>query len=453
MTSLYTRLVSNVLFPLHEKLKRHKTLAIKKQLEASQWLPRNELVKNQSARLTKFIQHIYQYVPYYRQMLDEKNVKPDDIKSSKDLSVLPFLTKRLISDNFELLKSDISGPLSRFNTGGSSGQPLIFLLGNERVSHDVAEKWRATRWWDVDIGDPEIVAWGSPIELAAQDKVRLARDKLFRSELIPAFDMTEEKRLSFINQIKQSKPKMLFGYPSVFDLLANTAKSQGIKMDNLGIKVAFVTSERLYPYQRENIESVFGCPVANGYGGRDAGFIAHECPEGNMHLSFEDIVVEIVDEQGNLVENGKKGEIVVTHLATSEFPFVRYRTGDIGVLSDKTCTCGRTLPILESIEGRSTDFVKAADGTLMHGLALIYILRDMDGVAGFKITQETLLKTCVQVIVQDSQEISDGMKDAIVQGFKARLGGSVEIDVEQVAEIPAEKSGKYRYVVSKVTAQ
>lgn len=131
----------------------------------------------------------------------------------------------------------------------------------------------------------------------------------------------------------------------------------------------------------------FSCPVANGYGGRDAGFIAHECPSGCMHITAEDIIVEIVDESGIVQPPGVAGEIMVTHLAASEYPFIRYRTGDIGILSNEKCACGRGLPLLHEIQGRSTDFVIAADGTVIHGLALIYILRDLPGVKSFKVIQ------------------------------------------------------------------
>jgi len=449
MMSLYTKLVSTLLFPLHERLKHHQTVKIRKSLEQSQWLSLVELNEQRNLRFQGFIKNIVENVPFYRDLFATLSLDAADFICAEDLQKLPFLDKATIAENFDNLTSSAAGPLSRFNTGGSSGQPLIFLLGNERVSHDVAEKWRATRWWNVDIGDKEIVAWGSPIELGAQDKVRIMRDKLFRSELIPAFDMTEEKILGFINRIQQVKPAMLFGYPSVFDLLAKTAKRHDIKMDALGIRVAFVTSERLYPYQRENIERVFGCPVANGYGGRDAGFIAHQCPEGGMHLSYEDIIVEIVDPQGNLVANGESGEIVVTHLGTTEFPFVRYKTGDIAVMSDEQCSCGRGLPMLKSIEGRSTDFVVAADGTILHGLSLIYILRDMESVESFKIIQESKSEIRVQVVAK-SGEVTNEMDDTIVAGFKSRLGEEVAIIVESVTEIAAEKSGKYRYVISKV---
>jgi phenylacetate-CoA ligase len=112
------------------------------------------------------------------------------------------------------------------------------------------------------------------------------------------------------------------------------------------------------------------------------------------------------------------------------------------------CSCGRGLPLLKEIQGRSTDFLVAQDGTVMHGLALVYILRDLPEVKAFKITQETLDLTRVQVVAQ--APLSESARAAIARGFKARLGAGVEIALEQVAEIAPEKSGKFRYVVSKV---
>lgn len=448
-SQMYTKLVASILFPLHEWLKKHDTVRIKRKLEQSQWLSQEEITSNADQRLAKFLAKAALDVPYYRDVYQHLNLTPDAIASKSALAALPFLDKSIIRNNFEQLKSTNAGPTQPFTTGGSSGTPLTFLLSNERVSHDVAEKWRATRWWDVDIGDKEIVAWGSPIELGAQDKVRIARDKLFRSTLIPAFDMDESKLLGFIDQIKRIKPQMLFGYPSVYALIAKTAKKHKISLAHLGIKVVFVTSERLYPYQQEVIEEVFNAPVANGYGGRDAGFIAHACSHGKMHISAEDIIVEIVDNQGKVLPDGESGEIVVTHMATSDFPFIRYRTGDVGTLDTEQCGCGRGLPVLKNIEGRTTDFVVAQDGTIMHGLALIYILREMQGIEAFKIIQHSVDHTEVQLVVDN--KLSELAEQQIIEQFKKRLGSDVNIDLTYADEIAAEASGKYRYVVSKVT--
>ncbi|WP_448565123.1 phenylacetate--CoA ligase family protein [Thalassotalea ganghwensis] len=445
----YTKLVSSLLFPLHEKLKKHKTVAVKRSLEKSQWLPQEQIIEQQGKRLQQFIEQAVKHVPYYRKVFSELALTPKEFNQKSDLQKLPFLDKALIRKNFDNLKSENAGVVSSFTTGGSSGTPLTFLLGNERVSHDVAEKWRATRWWDVDIGDKEIVAWGSPIELGAQDKVRLIRDKLFRSKLIPAFDMNETKLLGFIKEIIKEKPKMLFGYPSVFSLIAKTADAHHIDLTNLGIKVVFVTSERLYPYQRDAIEKTFNAPVANGYGSRDAGFIAHQCPHGKMHISAEDIIVEIINRQGQPVDDGEQGEIVVTHLATSDFPFIRYRTGDVAAIDPEPCSCGRGLPCLKDIEGRTTDFIVAYDGTIMHGLALIYVLRELEGISEFKIIQESKSLTKIE-IVPDGDNLPLQLQQKIIEGFKKRLGEQVDIHIVEVNEIAPEKSGKYRYVISKV---
>jgi len=447
--SLYTRLVSSLLFPLHERLKQHDSVALRRRMEDSQWWPAERLQALRVERLRALLTDIGQHVPYYRELFAAHAFDPCRVAALEDLRALPFLTKALIRAHTGEMKHPGARGLARFNTGGSSGEPLIFFIGNERVSHDVAAKWRATRWWGVDIGDPEIVVWGSPIELGAQDRLRQLRDRLLRTELLPAFEMSPEKLDSFVATLRERRPRMLFGYPSALTHIARHAEQRGVAMDDLGIAVAFVTSERLYDEQRATISRIFGCPVANGYGGRDAGFIAHECPAGGMHLTAEDIIVEIVNEAGEPQPPGVAGEIVVTHLATRDFPFVRYRTGDIGVLGAGTCACGRGLPLLQEIQGRSTDFVVAADGTVMHGLSLIYILRDLPGVGAFKVIQESLAHTRVLIVAEPG--LPADAETRIVAGFRRRLGEGVTVTVERVAVIPTEKSGKFRYIVSKVT--
>ena len=446
---LYTGLVANLLFPLQEKLKKHNTLAIRKGMDDSQWWSPEKIEEFRLERLRSFLVKVGKNVPYYRDCFAKSGLNPEKIENLTDLQKLPFLTKAVIRAEGDRMKSDIAQGLARFNTGGSSGEPLIFFIGTERISHDVAAKWRATRWWNVDIGDPEIVVWGSPIELGAQDKVRAIRDKIMRTELMPAFQMNETNLDQFIARIRERRPKMLFGYPSAISHIVDHANKRGVRLNDIGVKVVFCTSERLYDHQRAVISTAFSCPVANGYGGRDAGFIAHECPAGSMHITAEDIIVEIIDENGNIQPPGASGEIVVTHLSTSDFPFVRYRTGDVGTLGTERCPCGRGLPLLKDIQGRSTDFVFAADGTVMHGLALIYILRDIPGVKSFKVIQESRQQTNV-LLVTDS-EFQQSMLQLIVNGFRQRLGSSVNVDVLIVDSIPAEKSGKFRYIVSHAT--
>mgnify|MGYP001102271293 CR=1 FL=1 len=450
MTEVYTRFVRGLLFPLHERLKGHRTVAVHRELERTQWLSPPALQTYQNDRLRGFVASVYRQVPYYRQLLDGLGFGPGDITQAGDLARLPLLDKATIRANTDALKARDAQDLARFNTGGSSGEPLVFYIGKERISHDVAAKWRATRWWDVDIGDREMVVWGSPIELGAQDRLRRSRDRLLRTKLLPAFELSPTNLDRFVDQIRSFRPRMLFGYPSSLALIARHARAMGQRLSDLGIRVAFVTAERLYDDQRADIEQVFGCRVANGYGGRDAGFVAHACPQGSLHVTSEDIIVEIVNPAGENLPAGESGEIVVTHLATRDFPFIRYRTGDIGALGDQVCVCGRGLPVLSRLEGRGTDFIVAQDGTVMHGLALIYVLRDIAAVDQFKIVQESLDRT--RVLVKSQPPIGDAVVDAIAAQFKRRLGAGVTVDIERVEDIPRERSGKFRYVVSAVDA-
>jgi phenylacetate-CoA ligase len=445
---LYTCLVSRLIFPIQEKLKRHETLKVRRGLDATQWWDPDRLEALRVERLRALLVEAGTHVPYYQRCFERIGFKPASLRSVADLCRLPTLSKADIRANAAALRHNHAARLTRSSTGGSSGEPLSFLIGSERVSHDVAAKWRATRWFGVDIGDPEIVLWGSPIELGTQDRLRLLRDKLMRSTLLSAFDMSDANLDRYVETIRRQRPRMLFGYPYSMAHLAQHAQRRGVPMNDLGIKVAFVTSEFLYPHQRDTIQQVFGCVVANGYGGRDAGFIAHECPAGGLHITAEDIIVETLDGNGHPVANGQAGEVTITHLATRDYPFIRYRTGDIAVLDDRQCSCGRGLPMLREVQGRTNDFLVAADGTAMPCKAFTFLLREIPGIDSFKVIQESVAQT--RIVLVTSAAYDPGFEQGLVDGFRRRLGGEVRVDIEYAAALSVEKSGKFRYVLSKV---
>jgi phenylacetate-CoA ligase len=445
-SSLYTRFASGLLFPLQERLKHHHSVELRRSLERTQWLSPEVLEAQQIVRLRQFLGDVARQVPYYERLFAEHSFDPASIATLADLARLPLLDKALIRANLDALKSRSAGTLVKYNTGGSSGEPLVFYMGMGRVSHDVAAKWRATRWWGVDIGDPEIVLWGSPVELTRQDRYRALRDRLFRTHLLPAFQMSAQKMDEYVARIRRIRPRMVFGYASALALLARHADARGRRMDDLGVRVVFATGETLYPDQREVIEWAFAAPVANGYGSRDAGFIAHQCPQGSLHVSAEDIVLEVIGADGRAVAAGQSGEIVVTNLATGDFPFIRYRTGDIATVSGAGCACGRGLPVLDSVLGRSTDFVRTASGNQMHALALIYAVRDKPGVLSFKFVQAADLALELQVVA--GPELTVDVEQQIRDDLLRRMGPGTVLEIRRVAEIAPEKSGKYRYVVS-----
>jgi phenylacetate-CoA ligase len=444
----YTLLVSAFLFPLHERLKGHSTLRRLRELERSQWLSPETIAARQAERLREFLAAAGVRVPYFRDLFARHGFRPEALRGPGDLGDLPFLTKALIREHGAALVAADARGLRPTSTGGSTGEPLRFQVGAARVSSDVASRCRAYRWWGVDVGDPEVVLWGSHIELTRQDRVRAIRDRLFRSTLLSANQMTPERLDRYIAAIERVRPSWIFSHPSALSELARRTEERGRRLDRLGVRVVFLTAEQLYEHQRRRIERVFGCPVANGYGGRDAGFVAHECPEGGMHLTAEDVLVEIVGDDGTPTPTGTAGEIVVTHLRSGDFPFIRYRTGDVGVLHDAPCRCGRGLPLLRDIHGRADDLLLGLDGARVPGQVVVLVLRDLPGLRAFKVIQEE--RDLVRVLLVPEAGFPPDAERIVAAGLRAHLGAGLRVVLEPVGEIPREASGKYRTVVSRV---
>ncbi len=182
--NVYAKACTNLFFPAHEWLKGHGTVAARHELERSQWLGREELERLQIDRLGALLRYAGAHVPYYRDLFKRLDFEPTTLGSLRDLARLPVLDKATMRANMGRLRADEAADMKMFSTTGSSGDPLRFLIGKRRLTREVAAKWRATRWWSVDIGDREVVAWSSPIELSAQDRMRRLRDLVLRTRLV-----------------------------------------------------------------------------------------------------------------------------------------------------------------------------------------------------------------------------------------------------------------------------
>jgi phenylacetate-CoA ligase len=200
---------------------------------------------------------------------------------------------------------------------------------------------------------------------------------------------------------------------------------------------------------RRTIEQAFGCPVAVEYGSRDGGFIAHQCPAGGLHVHADRVIVEIV--RGDRVaEPGEMGEVVLTSLDATAMPFIRYRTGDVAAWSDRPCVCGRRLPTLASIEGRASDFLLARDMRLIHGESITHIVREIDGIAAFRVIQEEVDRLELQVVSLRPEELP---RERIESKIQKLFGYPVTVRFTLLQALPRLASGKHRVVVSNLTGR
>jgi phenylacetate-coenzyme A ligase PaaK-like adenylate-forming protein len=447
---MYRWFAWNILFRLHEWVKGHPTFQILDEMESADRLSISELKQLRAQKLRAFLDYCYAHVPYVKTCMQAADIQPSQIREPEDLVRLPLMTKAVVRKHRESLRSDIAGRLAPFTTGGSTGDPLIFDLSKRRTASRVACRQRVSRWWGVSVGDPELAVWGSPVELTRQDWVRGVRDRLLSTQLLSAFEMNEETMSRYLDILAKRGCRQLFGYPSAIHLLCLQAVKEGRNLRRLGIKVVFVTGEVLYPYQRELIAETLNAPVANGYGGRDSGFIAHECPQGGMHIMADTVITEILDSQGRPVPPGEAGEIVVTDLYSHEAPFLRYATGDVAALSTRRCPCGRALPLLERIEGRSNDSIMAPDGRIINALGLVYALREVEGIEQFRINQKELDRFHVQIVC--TEHYRQESEERIRKGWIQLLRAPLKVTFEYLESFPVEHSGKFRHIVSELAA-
>ncbi|SDT97064.1 phenylacetate--CoA ligase family protein [Desulfobacula phenolica] len=449
---MYNKIVKHLIFPLHEKILGRDTFKFLDQLSKEQYLPEKEIKALQFRKLKELLMHSQKNIPFYAERFAAAGFDPEKMKCIEEIKVLPLLSKEEIRQNLEDMKwNDSPGGLHRYNTGGSSGKPLVFYFDRRRQAYDAAARALTHQWWDVDVGDKELYLWGSPLEITKQDKLKDFRDKITNDLLISAFEISEQQIPDMVRKIKKFKPKCVFGYPSTIALFCKMAGKKGYDLANEGIKVVFSTAEVLYDGQRKSIGLYFGgVPVVDCYGSREGGFVCQECKEGKYHVVDSNYIIEYLKD-GKDVGPGEDGEVVLTHLDAWGMPFVRYRTGDVAQPGESGCACGRTWSIVQNIQGRTTDFVVTPDGRWQHALSVIYVVRDIEGVDEFKILQHSVDDIEVLLKIHDNLYPGDG-EQRIVTGFKKRMGDSVDVRVTLTDSIPRDASGKYRYVVSKVGA-
>ncbi|HXX84097.1 MAG TPA: phenylacetate--CoA ligase family protein [Casimicrobiaceae bacterium] len=444
-----------LVYPLQERLMRRPTFGYLESLEQTQWLSREGLEELQVKKLTELLRVATMHSPWHAERIRAAGIdvaKGDARVGFDELRRLPLMTKQDARANVDRIRwREVPGGGSRYNTGGSSGEPLIFYFGRWRQASDAAGRMRARRWWGVDVGDREVYLWGAPAELDKTDRIKTLRDRLLNQLVLNAFAMSPANMDSYLDAVQAFRPHCLYGYASSVALLAARARTRGWRARLPELRVVCTTGEALYPHQRKLIEDVFGVPVANEFGSRDIGFTAHETPQGQMLLMSESIVLEVLDPRGRPVTAGEQGEAVITGLCSDAQPFIRYRTGDMVRTSAEHCREGRGLHVLGEVVGRATDFVVRPDGVIMHALAVIYVLRAVEGVAQFKVVQHSLRD--VEVLVVPDARWSNTCRTQVLNGLADRLGNEVRVNVRLVETIPAEASGKYRYVVSRVPLQ
>ena len=321
-------------------------------------MPVEDLKKLQSEKLVKQVKHVYENVAYYRNLMDEKGVKPEDIHGIEDLHKLPFLTKADLRDAYPygLLAKPLKDCVRIQSTSGTTGRRVVAFY----TQHDV-DLWE-------DCCARAIVAAGGTDEDVCQVAYGYG---LFTGGAglhggshkvgcltLPMSSGFTDRQIQFMNDLSAT---ILCCTPSYAAYIGESLQEQGYKPEDIPLKAGIFGAEPWTEEMRRGIEATLGIKAYDIYGLTETSGpgVAFECCEqSGMHINEDHFLAEIIDpDTGEVLPEGSKGELVFTALDKEAFPLLRYRTRDICVLSRKPCSCGRTHVKMSKPMGRSDDMM------------------------------------------------------------------------------------------------
>lgn len=448
---ILSELSRHVGYPLFWKIKGLDVKSKIEKLQASQWLSRDEIKDIQIRRLKRLIWHVYENVPYYRNIFYDLGIVPEDIKNIDAFRKLPLLSKTDIRNNFKaLISNNMNIRKMRLDkTGGSTGENLAFLEDPTELSYRFANTVRGDSMAFLTPGTKYVTLWGATFDAPFFGSIgnmisRIAFRKLFLS----VFNLSEGQMKKYIGYINRYKPEVIVAYASPLYHFAKYLSAR--RMQIAPIKSIISSAETLSEDQRELIEAVFNCKVFNRYGCREFGNIGTECSEHKgIHVFSDKFIVEILKD-GCPVKESEPGEIVVTDLHKYGMPLIRYRIGDLGTPSSEgDCSCGRGLPVLKEINGRIFDVVTVTNGQYISGNFFSFLSRMVPGIDQFQVIQENLNEIMLYIVRDDSSFKSESL-DVLENKIQERCGAQMKVTFKIVERIPLNKSGKHRAIISKV---
>ena len=421
-------------------------------LDRTQWMKRRDLVEAQYRQLHVLAAHLARESKQFARRLSDAGLTPADLGSEEGLRRLPVLQRRdLQIPAAELHCASIPqahGPLGESRTSGSTGEPVV--IRRTAVNQLV---WRATNirsqlWQGADFAKrtsairPQFQGYsinadrGPPI------------NQLFKTGPVQAIPITTDiKQQAAL--LREFKPDNLIIYPTNLDHLTRHIRQHGGAPE--GLSWVHTIGETLSLRVRKQAEDILGARVADKYSSQEAGLIAAECPDSGLyHVIAENLIVEVLKEDGSPCRIGDSGRLVVTDLLNFATPVVRYNIRDYAELGG-ACPCGRGLPTLKRILGRERNLVTKPDGTRNWPLVGFHQFRDIAPIQQYQFIQHDLEHIEVRLVSEAPLSRAQEGKLAVV--IKAALEHDFTLTFNYFeGELPRGTNGKFEEFVSKLDA-
>ena len=417
--------------------------------EHESWSPR-QMRDHQDARVRHLVARAYEQSTYYRRLFDEAGVRPTSIRGAADLPRLPLLTKDLVRQHAaEIMTSP--QPLAGWlhgHTSGTTGTPLGVWYDRETCIATNAADRQHRAWAGVDPNAWCAMLLGRvvvPIDQTAPPYWRANRVQ--RQLWFSSFHLSDATLPAYVDELRRRNIRAIEGYPSTLFILANYLVRHG---HTLPMRAVISSSETLHRLQRETIETAFECRLSDYYALAERVLFAFQCERrGDKHLVESYGYAEIVDENGIPVPDGSPGYLVGTSLHNEAMPLLRYRTSDVTAIRSDPCACGRTSRRIRSVTTKAEDIVVTPDGRMISPSVLTHPFKPLEHVASSQVVQERLDHILVKLVPVDGYGPEE--ESQLVTALRERVGPGMTVEVQHVSDIPREPSGKFRWVISKVS--
>ena len=348
-----------------------------------QWWPAEKMRRFAERRLRRMVSHCASHSPYYRRTLAEQGVDPGSLRRLEDLPRLPVTEKEaLLAEGGARFRAAGVGASRSLWTSGSGGQPLEVPVDGPAFDEWDAVYARALFAVGYRPWDRIAYFWPSRGEDQIYERLGLMRKRF----VSPTADPEEQWE-----RLRQIRPRVIYCFPSTLSLLAGFALDERGPSRRVAPELIVAHGEWLAPTTRTLVEEAFGCCVLDQYGAQEFNRMAWECPEHRRkHVDLDSVVLEVVDREDRPAEPGQIGALLVTGLVNRALPLLRYRIGDFGALSPDPCPCGRSLPVLASLEGRADSFLVRADGSRVSPRQVVPLVETCRFLRQFTVLQERL---------------------------------------------------------------
>ncbi len=413
-------------------------------LHRTQWWSADALEQLQWRQLRRLLRHAYDRVPYYRRLFDSAGLTPDDVRGLEDLSLIPITTRDALQQAPlpDLLARGVDpARCVERRTRGTTGSPLaVYLSSRQKEAQDMVQA-RALLANGLKLRDRRAVfvaPWQIP-----QRPYAFQRLGIWRKVYFSIFEGVREQ----LQRLEQIEPDSIYGTPAILRALALEKLDGGSA--RLAPRTIFSTADLLDGPTRKLIETSFGVPAVDLYGSLELGYLAWQCPEERSHhLNVESTVMELLRE-GRPAPSGVTGEVVCTSLHAYAMPLIRYQLGDLVAASGDRCPCGRGLPLIELIEGRSNDAF-LLPGRVVTPQALTEALLAVGGaIRQFRLVQHDA--THVELSIVKQSGYTERTQAEIERSLSQLLGHDVAVAIHEVASIAPNPSGKRAAIISHVS--